>query len=416
MRIAVIGAGISGLAFAKYASIRNISVKVFESTDQIGGIAKVKMLDNAPYHMVGGHCFNSKFEHVKEFVFENVLPEDKWNKVQRKASILFKGHKIDYPIEYSIKQIFQFDKELALNIVADYFKASKAPANNLSDWFVNNFGSTLAEEYFVPYNQKIWNIEPSEMTPDWVTDKLPLPNDAEMLRGLIYDGKDHMPHSTFYYPRTGTQNTFIESLADGLDISLNSKIKSIKQRAEGKYIINGQLFDHVIYTGPLDKIGEFVEITDEKVKCNISKLKYNKVTTVIWKSKPTNDTWTYIPGSDCLFHRLIHIGNFVNCNINYTISEAVGEVSYKNMVESGKTLEQLIEPIDYNVSDRAYVVFDKNIKRSKAVIFDYFNTTKIHLLGRFGEWEYYNMDVCIKRSMDVLDSIIKEEGKVSKAN
>jgi len=409
INVAVIGAGISGLAFSKYAKEKSINVKIFEQSNFFGGIAKVKDIDGIPFHMIGGHCFNSKFEHVKKFVFDHVLPENEWNLIQRHASILFKGHRISYPIEYSIKDIFSFDPELGLNIVKDYYKASKEPASDLANWFVNNFGKTLAEEYFIPYNRKIWGSEPSEMTPDWVTDKLPMPSDMEILKGLVGNGSDSMPHSTFYYPKSGSQNTFINSLASDLDIKFNTTVSKIAKNKDGKYLIDGELFDHVIYTGPLNKIGSFVEIENKDIHESIAKLKYNKVTTVLWKSKDTEDTWTYIPSADCIFHRLIHIGNFIGSAQNYSISEAVGEVTYENMVESGKHVEQLIEPIDYNVSDHAYVVFDKNISTSKSVIFDYFENENIHLLGRFGEWEYYNMDICIKRAMEVCESIICRE-------
>ena len=144
------------------------------------------------------------------------------------------------------------------------------------------------------------------------------------------------------------------------------------------------------------------------VRLAASKLKYNKVTTMIWKSKPTSDTWTYIPGTESLFHRMIHIGNFIGSKENYSITEAVGHVSYEDMIESAKNIELLLEPLDYNVSERAYVVFDQNVAESKSLIFDGLNKKNVHMLGRFGEWEYFNMDICIKRAMEVLEEIIKE--------
>jgi len=403
MKIAVIGAGISGLAFAKYAKVKNenVQVKVFEKSGGIGGIAKVKdIASKIPYHMVGGHCFNSKFPHVMDFVFKHVLPESEWRKVNRQASILFKGNSIGYPIEYSIKDIFKFDEQLALNIVKDFYSASKEPATNLADWFKNNFGTTLANEYFIPYNRKIWGTEPCDMTANWVADKLPMPNDLEILKGLIGSGQDSMPHSSFYYPNSGTQNTFIAALAEGLEIELNSNISEIIENSDGTYKIGSDTFDHVVYTGPLDKVHEVVPVA-ENIEQAISKLRYNKITTMIWKSKPTADTWTYIPGNESLFHRMIHVGNFIKSEQNYSITEAVGVVSYDDMVASGQQIDMLVEPMDYNVSERAYVVFDKNVTASKDEIFKFFNKKNVHLLGRFGEWEYYNMDICIKKGMDL---------------
>ena len=59
---------------------------------------------------------------------------------------------------------------------------------------------------------------------------------------------------------------------------------------------------------------------------------------MIGKSKPTSDTWTYIPGTESLFHRMIHIGNFIGSKENYSITEAVGHVSYEDMIESAKVM------------------------------------------------------------------------------
>ena len=408
-RVAVIGAGISGLAFAKYVKVnsKNIEVKVFEKSDAIGGIAKVKDVEaNIPYHMIGGHCFNSKFPHVMDFVFKHVLPESEWRKINRKASILFKGNSIGYPIEYSIKDIFKFDEKLALNIVKDFYSASKEPSTNLAEWFRNNFGTTLANEYFIPYNQKIWGTDPSNMTADWVTDKLPMPNDMEILKGLIDNGRDTMPHSSFYYPKAGTQNAFIKALATGLDIRINSNIAEIIENRDGTFEIGDETFDHIVYTGPLDEIANVFTV-EEKVRKAARKLRYNKVTTMLWRSKPTEDTWTYIPGTESNFHRMIHIGNFTGSDPNYSITEAVGHISYDDMVNSAQNIELLLEPLDYNVSERAYVVFDQNVNEAKNTIFEGLSKKNVHLLGRFGEWEYFNMDICIKRAIEVFEEVVK---------
>lgn len=406
MDIAVIGCGISGLAFGKYAKVKGVNVKLFEKNDSWGGIARVKMVDGVPYHMIGGHCFNSKYDDVKSFVFDHVLPKESWVEIERKASIQFRGHKIGYPIEYSVKEIFDFDSELATKIVRDYFRAPKDNPENLRDWFISNFGQTLAEEYFIPYNTKIWNRKPEEMTSSWVYGKLPIPSDKAILEGLVGVAKDSMPHAVFYYPKAGTQSAFIDALAKDLDIALSSFVDKVRLRDDGKYLVNGEAFDHVVYTGPLDLVHEVVDIDSKQTLDQIPKLKYNKVTTMLWESKPTNDTWTYIPDKNVRFHRLIHISNFAQIDRSCSIAEAVGEISYDEMVRGGESLSQLIAPLDYNVSERAYVVYDNESSQARLKLLEYFKGKNFHLLGRFGEWEYYNMDVCIKRAIDLFDSIV----------
>lgn len=404
MKICVIGAGISGLSFARYAKRFGAEVVVYEKEKSYGGIAKVRDVDGIPYHMIGGHCFNSKHKEVLDFVFSEILSEDKWNKVQRQASIFFKNQNVSYPIEFSIKEIYQKDPELGRNIVKDFLSARGKESKNLKDWFINNFGATLANEYFIPYNEKIWNSDLEKMSPSWVEGKLPMPNKDAFLDGILGSAKDDMPHASFYYPKAGTQNFFIDKLADGIDIKLETEVNNIILN-DGKVCVDGDVFDHVVCTAPMNHLDSLIDIGDSNVINAVKGLKYNPVTTMLWKRKPTSDTWTYFPAAKVKFHRLIHISNFIETDGEYCIAEAVGKVTYDEMVAAGKSVDILLEPIDYNVSEHAYVLFDKDVEEKKALIENYFEKTNLHLHGRFGNWEYYNMDICILNSIRLAEKM-----------
>ncbi len=77
------------------------------------------------------------------------------------------------------------------------------------------------------------------------------------------------------------------------------------------------------------------------------------------------------------------------------------------MKGEGERFDYLLEPIDFHVSDHAYVVFDNNYKYSREKILNYIeNQSGVYTLGRFGEWEYYNMDICIKSAMNLSKRIL----------
>jgi UDP-galactopyranose mutase len=59
----------------------------------------------------------------------------------------------------------------------------------------------------------------------------------------------------------------------------------------------------------------------------------------------------------------------------------------------------LDQALGYNVSNHAYVVFDEHTTTSKRAILDHLHSIGLHSLGRFGEWEYYNMDICIRQAL-----------------
>jgi protoporphyrinogen oxidase len=408
MKIGILGAGVSGLSIARLLGKQH-EVELLERGAIHGGIARTREVDGVAYHVTGGHCFNSKYPEVLDFVFNEVLPADQWHQVSRNAAIRLQGHEISYPIEFAVKEIGRFDQELAIAITRDFLAAPNEDADNLEEWFRQKFGNTLSDLYFIPYNAKIWHREPAAMSPAWVEGKLPIPDKRSFFNGLISEAKDKMPHASFYYPNSNNQNTFIDSLAKGLKILTNYTVTTIKKNEPGKWLINQEReYDLLISTLPLNILPSLMEDTPAAVLTEAEKLSYNKVATMLWETTGTERTWTYVPEAGNLFHRYIHIGNFFRPVKNYSITEAVGERTYEEMAENGKKDPFLIKPVAYQVSDHAYVVFDEHYTGATRAIKAYLDEIGLYTLGRFGEWEYYNMDVCIKSSMN-LAAIIKKK-------
>ena len=400
MKIIVIGAGITGLTVAKALSDKH-QVEIYEKESVIGGIARTKNVNGAAYHTVGGHCMNSKNADILDFIFNKVLEKKQWHLVKRKAEVHFENKTVPYPIEFNVKEISKFDKKLAFDITCDFLNTTddnNAP-KNLADWFINKFGKTLANKYFIPYNKKIWLQDLEKMSFEWVQDKLPIPNKQSFFSALVGDENDKMPHSTFYYPNSNTQNTFIDNLAKGSDILLNQEVFSIEKVGNKWNVNDGNIYDVLISTMPLDVLPFIVKNVPNKLKIAASKLKYNKVTNMLWETNKIEPTWTYIPEEDNIFHRHIHIGNFFKPTKNLTITESMGERTYEEMLQQGRNYDYLIKPLDFNVSNHAYVVYDENYKESTTCIKSYFHDLGLYTIGRFGEWEYYNMDVCMESAL-----------------
>lgn len=413
-KIGIIGAGISGMSIARLLK-DDFEVEVLEKFNNVGGIARTKDVGGKPYHINGGHCFNSKFDDVLDFVFNTVLDKDKWNYLPRKAEILFKNNWVAYPIEFSIKEIDSFDTSLAFQITKEMFNASYEKGKNLEEWFINHFGLTLAKEYFIPYNTKIWGIAPKNMDNVWIEDekqmKLPVPTKESFYKSLVGKITDKMSHAAFYYPKTNNQNTFIEAIGEGVDILTNYDVKDITKE-NNQWIVNGEKkYDILINTSPLDLIPQILKNIPIKALSCFNKLKYNKVTNIFWETDGSLDiTWGYIPDPSIGFHRISNTGSIVQPKGNFCTTEAIGEIPYDRLVEEGQKIPFLKKPLDYNVTEHAYVFFDLNYTKAKTGAISYLDSLGIYSHGRFGEWEYYNMDVCIKRSIDLAKNI-KEKYK-----
>lgn len=403
MRIAVIGAGITGLTLAHLLNDTH-EVVIFEKDDEIGGIAKVKNLNDVPYHLVGGHCFNSKSKKVLDFVFK-IMPEQFWHKVKRKANICIKNYHIDYPIEFSIKQIYSYDPDSALKIINDYFCASGVPQKETSmdSWFRCTFGNYLSELYFLPYNKKIWGMDLKLMRSSWVSGKLPVPDKKAFIQALFENKEDDMVHSSFFYPKNPFEYSLVKMMAKGKMVYRNCPVISV-EKAGKSFLINGlHYYDKIISTMPLNKCLKLFSNVPDSVVAASNQLRYNKLTTMLWETSGVDSTWTYFPESSTIFHRHIHIGNFMLPNKNYTITESIGAISYEKMVNEGRKFDYLLRPLDYYVSDYAYVVYDEYRESSVKILKNYLLSQGVYTCGRFAEWEYYNMDACIQSAMNVAD-------------
>lgn len=413
MKIGILGAGVTGLSVARFLK-DYFDVEVLERNIVCGGIARTRDVNGIAYHVVGGHCFNSKYPEVLDFVFNKVLPKQEWNEIKRVSKICISGKEYLYPIEFSVKQIYRDNPALGIKIAGDFLSSEDdGTYDNLEEWFFKKFGKTLAELYFIPYNKKIWGMDPQNMSPSWVKEKLPIPDKYSFFEALVSEKVDNMPHAHFYYPKSNNQNTFIEALAEGCSIRYGVNVHSLKLNSKNnRWIVNNAFeYDIIINTLPIDVLPLFIEGVSEKV-INASKLlKYNSITNILWKTPRTNKTWTYLPESKYPYHRYIHIGSYHNPSDGYTISECVGNRNYDDLLE--RTHDPfLMEPLSYNKSEHAYVVFDANYSKTVPYILEYLSNIGIYSIGRFGEWQYYNMDVCIKRSMELAQLIVK--GKIRK--
>lgn len=406
-KIVILGAGVTGLSLGRLLKGK-AEVLILERENYPGGIAKTKTINGATYHTVGGHCFNSKYPEVMDFIF-SLLPQSSWHKTQRLSRINFGQYEVNYPVEFSIKEIYDKDPEFAYKATVDFINAFDSERySNLADWFVQKFGRELCEKYFLPYNTKIWGRNPEDMDYKWVQDKLPIPNKRAFFNALMRPISDSMPHASFYYPNTNNQLSLIDALSKDLNILTSTPVTTIHKAGE-KWIINDEIdADFIVSTIPLNMLPTYIKGIPEYILEQASLLRYNKVSNVFWESHLTNKTWTYQPSPDTIFHRYIHIGSFFKPAQGYTITECVGEHSFEEMVENGQKDPFLIKPLDYNVSEHAYVVFDENRDKAVTEVSNYLDTIGIRSIGRFGRWEYYNMDICILDSMRTADEIIKE--------
>jgi protoporphyrinogen oxidase len=403
MKIAVLGAGVSGIVISKMLCDYH-DVDVFEQSDTLSGIAKVRMIDGLNYHICGGHGFNSNHQEVLDWVFSQE-PETNWTKKKRRFRVQIGTNQFDYPIEYSIRQINDsLGTDVAAKIIREVAKLDpmKVDPTNLDTWFESTFGATLTELYFRPYNTKVWNRDIRDMSSGWTQEnKLPTPDPDQIIKSLFETQTDDMPLRYVYYHASGNQNAYLENMAKSLFIRFNTKVRSVKKSQDGKFLVNGEQYDKVINTLPLDIFPSIYSPTPDLIHEFSEHLVYNKVSTLFWRGAPLDTMTTYFPDKHIRCFRHTHVGNWRVPSVPCTVTEAIGEVSREDLIKDGKQFHYLKEPLDYHVSKHAYIVNDHKTHDIKGTMLNYFESQGVHMLGRFAEWNYYNMDMCIYSALQL---------------
>jgi protoporphyrinogen oxidase len=414
MKIGVIGSGISGLSIANLLK-DNHEVIVFERQKKLGGLIKCERVNDCLFHKVGGHVFNSRNQKVFNWFWSHFDKDKEFVQAKRNAKVFFNEKIIGYPIE---NYIYLFDKALVKDIVAELLELQTKPKispfdyENFEDFLKGNFGNTLYEIYFKPYNHKIWRTDLNTVSMKWLDGKLPMPNLEEIIQNNITRSEeDNMVHSTFYYPKEGGSQFIVDRLTSGLTILNNSNIDTIKESNE-KLIVEEHEFDKLVFCGDIRNIPAYCKqiLIDAGVDVNyLENLRSNGTSNLFCETYENDISWMYIPEDFTKAHRIIYTGNFSNTNNRGSskktcVVEFSGKVDYDVMVSEIKKLPGNLSPLSYNYEPNSYVIQDHRTRSEISAAKNALKEKNIFLLGRFAEWEYYNMDKAMEAAFELYEN------------
>lgn len=415
-KVAIIGAGISGLSMAHFLKDR-YKVTLFEKEDYPGGLIKCRRVKGSLFHTCGGHVFNSRRQDVLNWFWSKFIREEEFSKADRNSVVFMDNantavgyNEIPYPIE---NHMYLFDEETQKKFISDLLHMTKSESgepHNFEEFLKGRFGHTLYNLYFQPYNEKVWRRDLRQVPLSWLEGKLPMPTVAEM----IYNNINHIKekafvHSTFWYEKKDGSQYIVDKLAEGLNIKYNTDITTLLY-SEGQWQIAEENFDKVVFCGNIKDMVKMIKGVDiEKYQQNVANLEYHGTTAVFCEIDKNPYSWIYQPSRKHESHRIICTGNFAVSNndtslpqnrITATI-EFTDAISKEDILENLKKIPLNPKYIDHKYNPYTYPIQDidtrsmiKNLKEDLA-------PTGFYFTGRFADWEYYNMDVAIGAAMDL---------------
>ena len=407
-RYAIIGAGISGLSAARMLSEKGIDAVVFEKNETPGGLVRCIYVDGVLYHKVGGHVFNSRKQEVLEWFWKQ-LDKENFTLATRHAVVSMEdGSKVDYPIENHLYQMNNEIRDAVLDDLLSIAGSGYPEDSNFDEFLRHRFGETLYREYFAPYNHKIWRRSLKDVPLSWLEGKLPMPTVKEILSANIAQEKEmKMVHSTFHYPKQGGSQYVADTLAQGLDIRYQTPVTDLC-RKDDKWLVNGELFDAVIYCANLKDLPGMLRGAEVDLS-TVGDLEAHGTTSVLCEVVANPYSWIYMPSPQHESHRIICTGNFAKSNSPEGMSTAT--IEFTLQLSKEEILEQLANiPFSPRYIDHCYTPYTYPLQTTNTP--DIIANAKaqlepldFYLLGRFAEWEYYNMDAAIEAAMKLTNKL-----------
>lgn len=419
--IAVLGGGWSGL-------LTSIRVKtIYSSADVIcvdkdfsGGLLSSEVANGYLFDVGGTHVVFSRRRDVIEGI---VSMGGEWIARERASYVFLDGTFIPYPFENGI-YVLPPEKRAryGLSLIRALMESTGEKPANFRDWILRVFGREVAEDYLIPYNEKIWKRPLDKISADWVfiPGRLPVPSLEDIVKavaGLPTIG--YKENALFYYPRKGgirKQWEAARNHAESLGVRfLKMEVREVKSSSSG-YLINGVLkADRVISTLPLREAPSIFGLSDEARRAS-ERLDYNSVVIVglgLRKQAPRQH-WVYVPDKRIVFHRYAWISNYgedlspgravivADVTIPPTweidLEEIKSRVVY-DLMEIGVVKENEVDVVKAYLHKYGYPIYTLTHREDVDIISQELAQKGILTFGRWGNWQYWNTDKIYEEAM-----------------
>ncbi len=430
MKIGILGGGITGVAIQHFLEHDSV---VLEASEKPGGLCRTYWKDGFGYDL-GGHILFSKNERVNTLVDELLAGNIRKNK--RANKILYGGEYVKYPFENDLASLPPEDTYECLMgyLMNDY----SGEVQNLRQWSYSTFGTGISDKYFLPYNEKIWNIAPEELGLDFV-ERIPKPPMEDVVRSALgIETEGYLHQLYFRYPSRGGVESMVDALIDeSSDIHCNYSVRTIRRDGDRWRVSDGQderVFDRIVVAFPIHDAIRCFEDVPEEVLTAIDNLRYNSMRVVLVavdNESLMDKSAVYIPDPTVVMHRVCYMGFFspelvrpgtssliaeVTTNPGDGVHELTDEELTQRVVTDAERIG-ILRSEDVIVTDvhrvpYAYPVYTLSYRENIAVVRRYFEELGVDLCGRFAEFVYINSDECLNRAMKLADGLNALEGRV----
>ena len=429
-KFVILGAGLAGLSAAYHLEKDYL---LFEKEKRVGGLCYSESHDGFLLDYCVHVLYNS--DPAIRQLCDELLGSNSKDHV-RSTWIYSKEVFTQYPFQANLYGLpLDVVEECITGFIDKKFSNGKQFVNrNFAEWTVNTFGEGIAKHFMFPFNEKLWTVHPSKMSTEWVEGVVPQPEIEDILDGALPGQKRLFGYNAmFRYPLHGGIKALADSLAkqvgniqfgreaSGIDIK-----KKIVHFKDGKESVR---YETLISTLPLKYFPSMIEGTPDGVMTLCDKLMHNSVECLnvgIDRKIEMTKHWIYYPEPEYPFYRIMLPHTMSDEMVPQGKGAFSVEVSHGNdrKIDLGRIESDVIDGLKrakLMMSDEtplfikrlsipcAYSIYTKERPSAIEGIKAWLTENDIHSIGRYGNWEYSNMEKALKDGRNLARTLKKGE-------
>jgi protoporphyrinogen oxidase len=439
-RIVILGAGPTGLGAAyRLQELGYENWALYEKNDYIGGLSASFKDERGFTWDIGGHIIFSVLDRFNSLV--DTLLGDKVVSHVRESWVWLLDTFIRYPFQNNIHFL---PKEACYECVMGLIENLRQPISdphNFRDWIIKIFGSGIAKYFMLPYNRKVWAIDPTLMDFNWIAERVSVVDVGQVLKNLIYQESDHAwgPNNYFTFPLFGGTGGLFDAFKPYIksNLFLEHEYSHVDSNKKEIYFGNNHsdTYDILISTIPVNILVQGIKDTPAQIAQANKKIVWTSCFVIgigIEKPCPSKKNWMYFPQNDSPFYRVTYLSNY---SPNMTPDKDryfsfLAETSYSSFKKVSRdtiveeTITGLINSklLSRKDCDRIVSTYCIDAPYSLPVPFlgrddvmttiqDFLQPKDIFSRGRFGAWKYEigNMDHSVIQGMEIVDKLLLGE-------
>ncbi len=415
-KIAILGAGVSGLSAAYYLKKNGFEVKVFEREEYYGGLARSFIWHGFTCDFAAHRFFTND-----EDVLHSVFQLNPMLRHIRRSKLYLKRNWVNDPINpMELLPLLSNSEKLSLIKELSRPTVSTEDTKNFEDFILARYGKTMHNNFFRPSTEKLFRIPASKISVSWAKRKARLVNPFKKM-----DGKSRKYFSYFYYPLEGGYGSICDAYFRGVnhDVIMSAEVTGIiskdEQVAAIQYQQNGQTKTYncsaVISTLPLTITGSMLGID-----VPLSFQKVDAVYLLIDKPEAGPYHWVYFIDSDMSINRMVEFKHMSHYNAPPKTTVLCAEVTSEEENLSKKVIFDLVrsgylkerDVLDSLVirEEYAYPVYKVGYETIVAETLSKIQKIQgVYILGRSAEFIHREVDDIIDASKKLVKRMLLEE-------